>query len=364
MANETDLSFDDGLLSTHRTSDHPSCSVVILNYNGNDTIEALLRSVHAQTGCVCEIIVLDNCSTDGSDQIAKTWCLGNEKARYHQFEGNIGFARAMNWGIAHSSGDFICLLNVDILLDSNYIEECVEILANTQDVGMVSGIIYRLVKGEKTQIIDSLGLGLNINRYHDDIGAGAPANGIMRTTHPFGVCGCAPVYSRAMIESISQDEAPFLELFESYSEDVDLAWRARKRGWKAVCTHKTSAWHVREGSLTSRNLKSVARNRTHRNRIWLMVLNERPSIVLRHICYWLPIQTFFLVKAFVQPGLFVAYADAFLRMPLIINVRMKRNRRPSVLSVQEERRLFSMSKNVYRTRILKRIRNILVKNEI
>jgi GT2 family glycosyltransferase len=219
---------------------------------------------------------------------------------------------------------------------------------------MVSGIIYRLVKGEKTNIIDSLGLALNKERYHDDIGAGTKIEDPLQTTYPFGVCGCAPIYSREMISSISHDEPPFFEIFQSYSEDVDLAWRARKLGWKAVCTSDTKAWHVREGSLNNKKLKAIARNRNHRNRIWLMVLNERPVILFRHIRYWLPIQTLFILKAFIQPGLFFTYADTILRLPQIIKSRKKRSKYPSVLSVEEEEKLFAISENVYLKKILKR----------
>jgi GT2 family glycosyltransferase len=334
-----------------------NCSVIILNFNAKDTLIPLLDSVYAQIYFIHEIIVLDNCSNDGSDNTAKQWCQGKELAKYHQFHENIGFAKAMNWGIANSSGDIICLLNADILLDSNYLEVCTNVLRNNKGIGMVSGVIYRLVKGKKTEIIDSLGLGLHKDRYHDDIGAGTKAKGPLQTTYPFGVCGCAPVYLREMINAISHDEPPFFELFESYCEDFDLTWRARKLGWKAVCTKDTKAWHVREGSLKNNNLKAIARNRNHRNRIWLMVLNERPTILIRHIFHWLPLQTFFLLKVFIQPGLFLAFIDTLWRMPQIIKIRVKRNKYPTVLSENEEEKLFSHSEGIYLKKIGKRFFN-------
>ncbi len=328
------------------------CSIIILNYNGRDTLAALLDSVASQTVLATELILLDNHSNDGSDFIAQQWCQGRDRARYHQFAGNVGYARAMNWGIEHSSGSLICLLNVDILLETNYLERCAQVLERNDNVGMVSGILYRLVKGEKTLIVDSLGVGLNRNRYHDDIGAGVRVETpIQQTTSPFGVGGCAPVYSRKMILDVSLDENPFLELFESYCEDVDLAWRARKRGWKAVCTCETRAWHVREGSLSNKRLRAIARNRNHRNRIWLMILNERPQILFRHVLYWLPLQMFFLLKAFVQPGLFLAYADTVRMLPQIITVRFKRNKRLPTLSIDEEAHLFTAGSKAYGRRI-------------
>jgi GT2 family glycosyltransferase len=335
------------------------CSVIILNYNAQATIGPLLDSVQGQSGAVREVLVLDNCSSDGSDALAQEWCRGKTGTTYHQFERNIGFAAAMNWGIAHSSGGYICLLNSDVLLDRNYVEKCVEVLEKNPDAGMAGGVLYRLVKGQKTLIVDSLGLGLHRTRYHDDVGAGTIVDKpVIETTFPFGIGGCAPVYSRKMIEDVSRDEAPFLELFESYCEDVDLAWRARKHGWKAVCTAETRAWHVREGSVTGRGLKRTARNRNHRNRIWLMILNERPVIFFSHILYWLPMQLFLISKILVQPGLFLAYTDAIRRVPDIVKIRRDRNRYPAKLSVQEERKLFSSGEGAYRRRILKYFRRV------
>jgi GT2 family glycosyltransferase len=328
------------------------CSVIILNYNGKATIEPLLASVERQSCPAREIVVLDNCSKDGSDVIARAWCEDRMSTVFHQFDRNVGFARAMNWGIEHSSGASICLLNVDVLLENNYLEKCVTILEAGKEVGMAGGVLYRLVKGEKTLIIDSLGLGLHRSRYHDDIAAGVLVEKpISQTSYPFGIGGCAPVYSRKMIADISREEVPFLESFESYCEDVDLAWRARKQGWKAVCTGETSAWHVREGSVTNKSLRRIARHRNHRNRIWLMVLNERPAIFFPHVLYWLPMQLFLVSKILLQPSLFLAYVDAIVHLPAIIKIRMRRNRYPSRLSITEERLLFSSGNGAYLRRI-------------
>jgi len=330
------------------------CSVVILNYNGKDTIIQLLESVIAQTEVPKEILVLDNCSDDGTDQAAEKWCSGKPNCEYHQFDSNIGFARAMNWGIAHSSGEFVCLLNADIFLSENYLQACTAQMKLDSSVGMVCGVLYRLVDGQKTLVIDSLGVALNKSRYHDDIGAGTIVEApIITVLYPFGIGGCAPVYSRKMLLDISKDEPPFFELFESYYEDVDLAWRARKMGWKAVCTGKTQAWHVREGSLKGKKLKAIARNRNHRNRIWLMVLNERPSILLRQFFFWFPLQAFFILKVFMQPGLLLAYAEMVKKIPQILSIRKMRFKKLNKIPQMEEMNWFSENKNAYFRRILR-----------
>jgi hypothetical protein len=83
-----------------------------------------------------------------------------------------------------------------------------------------------------------------------------------------------------------------------------------------------------------------------------MILNERPAIFLNDVLYWLPLQTFFLLKVFIQPGLFLAYDDALRRLPEIIGIRKKRNLRPPVLTVSEERELFTNDDGSYKRRIL------------
>ncbi|MDX1389347.1 MAG: hypothetical protein R3344_09160, partial [Acidobacteriota bacterium] len=62
----------------------------------------------------------------------------------------------------------------------------------------------------------------------------------------FGACGAAALYRRAMLETVRDPETGFFdETFFAFYEDLDLAWRARRRGWKAVYRHRAVGYHAR-----------------------------------------------------------------------------------------------------------------------
>ena len=65
----------------------------------------------------------------------------------------------------------------------------------------------------------------------------------------FGVCGAAALYRREMLDAI-EDPGPayFDEAFFAFGEDLDLAWRARRLGWRSVYRHRAVGLHARGGS--------------------------------------------------------------------------------------------------------------------
>lgn len=88
-------------------------SVIITTYNGATTIGRTLNSVLGQDGrgrlFELEIIAVDDCSTDGTDQILRTFDL-----RYFRTESNTGGPnRGRNIGLAEATGDHICIMDQD-----------------------------------------------------------------------------------------------------------------------------------------------------------------------------------------------------------------------------------------------------------
>src|SRR5579862_1453977 len=92
-------------------------SVVVVNWNSRDDLDACLRSVAAQTHADVEIIVVDNGSDDGSGAMVRERFPGTiliEAGR------NLGFAEGCNRGIRASSGEWIALLNNDAVADADW----------------------------------------------------------------------------------------------------------------------------------------------------------------------------------------------------------------------------------------------------
>lgn len=103
-------------------------SVIIPLYNKENYIEKAIQSVINQTNNDFEIIIVDDCSTDLSYEIAKN-CL-SEKINLIKHPKNKGLSASRNTGILNSRGNYITFLDADDLWKPNYLEE-IKLLMDT-----------------------------------------------------------------------------------------------------------------------------------------------------------------------------------------------------------------------------------------
>lgn len=105
-------------------------SIIIPVYNVAPYIERCLLSVLNQSYTNIEIILIDDCSTDTSSEIAKQIIdshINGNKAIIKYHETNKGLSAARNRGIIESTGDYLYLLDSD----DSITEECIELLVNS-----------------------------------------------------------------------------------------------------------------------------------------------------------------------------------------------------------------------------------------
>lgn len=121
----------------------PRVSVVILNKNGGELLVKCIESVITNSYKNIEIIIIDNGSTDQSLAYAiaalKKW-----KGNYRVLKSswNLGYQLANNIGIKKASGDYVLLLNNDVILERSYIEKLVKIIQKDQKICGVTGTVF------------------------------------------------------------------------------------------------------------------------------------------------------------------------------------------------------------------------------
>jgi GT2 family glycosyltransferase len=214
-------------------------SVSIASYNNRTIIGECIVSVLGQTHPGIEIVLVDNASTDGTADFVSENFPG---VRVLRNGSNELFCKAQNSGIRASSGEYVLVLNSDAVLDSRFVEEALNPMEARPDVGSVTGRILRKGGG----VIDTTGLFLGRDRRPVDRGYGEPDDGrYMEPGYVFGAGGVAPLYRRDMLEDVSIDGEYFDENYGAFYEDLDLAWRAAARGWKAWYAPAAVAWHMR-----------------------------------------------------------------------------------------------------------------------
>lgn len=105
-------------------------SVIVTTKNESKTIQRCLESVVVQTYSRIELIVVDNASTDATREIA---------VEYTEKVFNKGPERSAqrNFGVEHSSGCFVLIIDADMQLGRTVVEECVQLIERDHSLGAV-----------------------------------------------------------------------------------------------------------------------------------------------------------------------------------------------------------------------------------
>jgi GT2 family glycosyltransferase len=217
-------------------------AVVVVSWNCAAYLPGCLDSLAALAHRPREILVVDNASADGSQALVRERFPG---VRLVECRTNVGFAAANNLGIRETRSPFVLVLNPDTRLAPDFLERLLPAFDDPV-VGLAAGKLLRF----DGRTLDSCGQSLGRSRQPIDRGYGLPDRGQLdRDEDVFGCCGAAALYRRAMLEHVA-DPGPcfFDEAFFAFFEDLDLAWRARRCGWRAVYRHRAIGFHARGGT--------------------------------------------------------------------------------------------------------------------
>ncbi len=278
-------------------------SINIVNWNGFDYLSNCIESIKAQTYKNIEINIIDNNSTDGSVKfLAKKY----PEIKLIVNTLNEGFSRAHNQAIKISSGKYIIPLNFDIILSSAFVEEMVKAIESSPGIGIVSGKLYALRNGGKTNIIDSTGITMQ-SMFPADRGQNETDSGQYdNLEYIFGASGAAPLLSLDMLEEIKLNTEYFDEDFYIYVEDVDMCWRAQLYGWKALYTPAAIAYHHRGATRQDDSaMKADYLLIGYRNRYWAIIKNAILINLIKNF-FWVSIKEWrFLLSNLVQKNYFI-----------------------------------------------------------
>ena len=109
---------------------NPKISVIVPVYNVENYLARCVDSILAQTFSDFELLLIDDGSTDASGRIAEGCVVKDSRVRvYHQQNGGVTSARAA--GVSKSKGEWICFIDSDDYVDSDYLK----ILLNATDGG-------------------------------------------------------------------------------------------------------------------------------------------------------------------------------------------------------------------------------------
>ena len=131
---------------------YPLISVIIPTYNHGHFIATALKSVLDQEYSNFEIIIVDNNSTDNTEQ--QILFFKDSRIRYYKIDNEGVIAKSRNLGILHSNGDWIAFLDSDDFWYSRKLSDFINLISqgNIADVFVHDEFLHFLTTGKKRRI--------------------------------------------------------------------------------------------------------------------------------------------------------------------------------------------------------------------
>lgn len=116
------------------TQNHPLLSVILPVYNSENFIKETISSILEQSFKDFELIIIDDCSSDQSPEIIKSF--NDQRINYFQNETNLKLIKTLNRGVELAKGKYIARMDSDDICLPNRFECQVEYLENHPEIGM------------------------------------------------------------------------------------------------------------------------------------------------------------------------------------------------------------------------------------
>ncbi len=211
-----------------------TASIIIPHMNGKDLLRDCLDALRRQTLDDFEVFIVDNGSTDGSQDFVRRHY---PEVRLIELGRNYGFTGACNRGWEASQGEYVILLNNDTEADPRWLEEVVGAFRRHLQAGIIASKMLLFDERDRFHTAGDFyrvdGIPGNRGVWQKDTGQ------YNKEERVFSACGGAAAYRRVMLEEIG-----FLDDDFFFScEDVDMGWRANLAGWQTIYTPTAVVYH-------------------------------------------------------------------------------------------------------------------------
>lgn len=208
-------------------------SVIIVNYNGRDYIGACLDSLLSVLPSDCEVIVVDNASTDESAAYIEA---EYPFVRLVRSDKNGGFSHGNNLGVEYAQGEYLAFLNPDTIVSKGWLESLTGVLASDPTYGMTTSKILLLRDPKR---INACGNTMHLSGLTLCRGVNEDAHKYVELAEVSAVSGAAFAMRKSVFESIGK----FDELMFMYMDDTDLSLRVRLAGYKCIYVPDSIVYH-------------------------------------------------------------------------------------------------------------------------
>lgn len=214
-------------------------SIVIPNYNGEALLRDNLPSIHAaliKWGGEWQCIVVDDCSSDGSTALLQDSFPWVELIRNPV---NMGFSKTCNVGMAAVTHSIALCINSDVRVEDDFIEHVLSHFSDSSVFAVTPNILAER-EGRNQGIVRAL-YGKGFLK-----GSFAPLDergGVSENLYCIGACVAYDMDKFRALGGYAEIYTPYL------FEDVDISYRAWKRGWKSIYEPGATVHHYSSATI-------------------------------------------------------------------------------------------------------------------
>ncbi len=241
-----------------------SCAVVILNWNGEEHLRRFLPSVIEHTPERVAVVVADNGSTDGSQEVVES--LFSERVEWFELGRNWGFAEGYNRALKGLDYDIFILLNSDVEVTAGWCEALVDELLSRDNIAVAGSKLRSLnspdmfeYAGASGGFIDYLGYPFCRGRIVSTIEVDRGPYDDEREV--FWVSGAAFACRGEVFKQVGGFDADYF----AHMEEIDLCWRIQLAGFKVRIAPRSVVYHLGGGTLSVDSPRKTMLN--HRNNL-------------------------------------------------------------------------------------------------
>lgn len=226
-------------------------AIVILNWNGAKMLRTYLPSVLRYSRDEATVFVADNASTDDSLQLLREQF---PEVRLILLEKNWGFADGYNKALEQVDAEYYLLLNSDIEVTEHWLTPLIAYMDAHQDVAACQPKLLSVAEKDHFEYAGACG------GYLDRLGYPFCRGRVFDTVerdegqydHQADVLWAtgAALFVRARIY---KDVGGLDGRFFAHSEEIDMCWRIRLKGYRIVCLPESVVYHVGGGTLPKSN---------------------------------------------------------------------------------------------------------------
>lgn len=239
----------------------PLISFVVVNWNGLDDTKVCIETIDNLDYPRKELVVVDNGSTDGSKEYLRSL----KNIRLVDLPENTGFTGGHIAGRKAAKGEYLAIVNNDLVLDKNWVKACLETFSRHEDAALVGGRAYKWDKDNPVY-----GLENEFYSFQEIDSEKGYARTLLTGAEE---CAVDSISGAALLikQSVLKRVGYFDNLFFAYFEETDLAARLLRIGLKAYYNPEAFTWHKIAASTSGDD--SFYLYMMHRNRFFYAAKN-------------------------------------------------------------------------------------------